>query len=251
MALRTAASVRAASRNNGVRSAPRRVNTANSVEDGVRYKISKGQGRLMMMVAALLDLLPLFVLVGVAAFAIATLTGGALGSIASGVVEYTDKHCTEAAKGGAWGGGSKEGWGRQYHDSQCKGGKAVIAAGVGIAGLLGLGASLWVYPIIFFVSTAIAGLLALLIFPVWFAFLRYNMVSFGHPKKIMVNFISFLTTGFLKWMPVINLFPSPVYTLTVWSHLRLARAEDKEKHKKVQASKRAGRNTVEEGLWEA
>lgn len=251
MATPTAAAYRAATRNNGTSSAPRRVRAQQVGEQGVKYRVSKGQGWLMMIVAGFLDLLPLFVLVGVAAFAFSMLSGGVMGTVASGVVEYTNAHCAEAAKGGAWGGGGKEGWGRGYHEAQCKGGQATIAAGVGIASLLGLGAGFWLFPLIYIVCTVVAGLLAILMFPVWFAFLGYSMVDFGHPKKMVVNFVSFLTTGILKWMPVINLFPSPVYTITVWSHLRLARAEDKEKHRKLRASKRAGRNAMEEGLWEA
>lgn len=191
----------------------------------VTYRISKQGGWVMMMVALFLDMLPFIVLVGVMALML-----GALGNT------VVDAACSDN-------------WftkilnfklitfdkplmltdGPMVYDlsNSCDASKVASVAAAGAA-------SFMISPLIFFVSTAAASLIAICLFPMWFYFGKnYIMVSFAHFGKLATNISSFAITTILKWMPIVNLFPLPVYTLTVWRHVQISRHEDRQKQREA------------------
>lgn len=252
MALRTAAAVRAATRNNGVRSTPRRSIEQGGAQMEVHHRIGSGQGKLMISVAALLDLMPILLLMALVAlfFAAGGAVGGAVGSATEKV--YDSHLLTASALPGIGWAMAPTKWTLDFFGV---GGKEVgaavgtVAAGATMAA--GGAATWWLWGLVYWFSAFMTSLLSIFIFPTWFAFLRYNMLSFLSAKKVTTNLVSFMCTGLFKMAPVLNLFPFPVYSLTVWRHIHIARAEDRELHAKLQASKRTGRRATEEGMFEA
>lgn len=165
----------------------------------------------MLGVALVLDLLPITISIGAVALLFMTLAGTSCGD------------AMQAFHQGGVIGTAKAGW----HMFWC-GGSAGITA---IAGI-------WVAPLLHLVATFAVSLIAMLLFPTWFFFKGYHMVSL-HPKKALVNFVSVTLTALMKWVPIVNLFPTPVYTLTVWAHIKISQLEDLEAHHKALGKLRA------------
>lgn len=261
MATPTAAAYRAATRNNGARSAPRRVRAQQVGEGTVPYRIKRGQSVLMLGVALLLDFLPLLTLVALLALFFAA--GGAAGGAASSITGWVCRNAGLAAdayftvgNAGAYAvnsiqmlfGGSAT-WQTNVGCTEASSVAGAVTAGAVMAA--GGAASWWMIGLMYAFVGLFATIVSVLTFPIWFLYLRYNMLSFLHTKRVLTNITSFACTGLFKHAPLLNLFPFPIYTITVWRHIHLARTEDTHLHNKLQASKRAGRNAVEEGLWEA
>jgi hypothetical protein len=177
------------------------------MSEGVTHRISREKGWLMMIFALVLDILPLLGLIGAFVVFFTMVAGTSCGDTAVGLAQGGVSGYTKAG----------------MNAIQC-----VFAGGVASLGSAILG------PGIFFLSTIVTFVLAIAIFPIWFAFNNYWMVSL-HPKKTLVNFISYVTTTIWKLFPILNFFPLPLYTLTVWAHLRIARMEDEERAQKKRA----------------
>jgi hypothetical protein len=183
----------------------------NAGEQSVRYKIPPGGGKSMLGVALFLDVLPITISIGAVALLFMTLAGTACGDAIA-----------TAQQGGVVGGAKSI-----YYGTIC-------AVGSGLSAIAGI----WVAPLLHLVATFAVSLIAMLLFPTWFFFKGYHMVSL-HPKKAIVNFVSVTLTALMKWVPVVNLFPTPVYTLTVWTHIKISQKEDMEAHQKALGKLRA------------
>ncbi|MBP9760059.1 MAG: hypothetical protein KBD24_01685 [Candidatus Pacebacteria bacterium] len=192
------------------------------------YRVSREGGWMMMAVALILDFLPFMVLIGAVALLFSTLGGQAC--LDKAVLEPAVAAASRASErlgGGVFGNAIGTIVGALYMPANnINTYKCIGAAGIS------LGSGFWLSPLIFFVSAVVASLIAFTLFPLWFYFGKhYIMVSFLHPGKVITNASSFMITTILKWMPIVNLFPLPVYTLTVWRHVQISRHEDREEHR--------------------
>lgn len=124
--------------------------------------------------------------------------------------------------------------------------------GDGFIGAVGaalfLGAEIMTFPIIAAMVSAIAGVLSVLIFTVWFAALRVHVMGLSY-RRAMIN----LTTMVIESIPVLNLLP--MQTVAVILHICITNKEDdkkiKEHGKKHEADKRAveARKQQEYAAW--
>jgi len=186
-----------------------------------------------MGVALVLDVLPTLVLVGVLGLMFAA--AGSAGSAVAEIVEDAAGNPVVNALSMAFPGGVLINLGRWAGfitpESMGAAAGAVTTAGLSTTGGFAL------FSVSFFIfaaATVAAAIIAFSIFPLWFYFgYNYIMVSFLHYGKVAVNATSFLLVSILKLMPIINLFPIPLYTLTIWRHVQISRHEDKKKHEKL------------------
>ncbi|MBP9749740.1 MAG: hypothetical protein KBD21_03340 [Candidatus Pacebacteria bacterium] len=193
-----------------------------------KRRIGRGTGVAMVMVALVFDFAVVIMLIGGIIFALSTLGDSSIGKH---VVQSTATHCAEAEKAKANGeafGSKKEGWGRSYHEGECAVGKGIVAATVAIVGI----GSFFTFPLMAAMVSAIAGIISVLLFTLWFAVLRVNVMGLSY-RRVMVN----LTTAIIESIPVLNLLP--MQTICVLLHIRLANKEDDHKIKAVKAKLQA------------
>jgi hypothetical protein len=195
----------------------------------INYRVSRQGGWLMMMVALFLDFFPFIVFLGVGAVMLAYVQDSFMGTIAGQQFQHTQEFCSRATDQ------SLNAFQRGLARTECTLSGGVDAAIIGLASLLGAAVGWWLFPFIFFASAITASIVAFTLFPLWFGFgKRYNMLSFDHPGTVVTNVSSFIMTTILKWMPIINLFPLPVYWVTVWRHIQISRNQDRERFRKEQ-----------------
>ena len=165
-----------------------------SNHEHVPYRISKGSGRLMVLVGLAMDLIPMIIMIIVAAFLVASINDCVKAVVdGSNIITKAWKCGTTGAKAGVF---------------------MVIAPAI---------------PILYSLAQVAVITSAMLLFPAWFYFgYRYSMldVRFG---KFLTNLTSFVVSVIIKVIPVINLLPFPSIALTVWRHVQYSRKEDREK----------------------
>lgn len=168
------------------------------------YRI-KGMSKFaMLLVALLLDLLPLIAVVGVAAVVM-----GQTGLNASTLEACANtKHVALTVILGAW-------W--NIDASHC-----VLGGGVGLAA--GLATLFWLGPVIYLIASFLAMILAPLIFFLWFT---VKHVPYFSSKGGRMQVL--LTAALIESIPFLNIVPG--ITFSTWKLVRISRIEDKEKVK--------------------
>lgn len=205
----------------------------------VKYRVSRTGGWFMTMVALFLDFLPFIVLVGVVALLFVKMAGS---GIVSGALSHDMRVMQESCEksSGPEPSGALDKFLYAWNKNNCAGAKTSLGVTLGVVGFFGAFAGAWLFPFIFIVSTVVAALVAIILFPLWFYFGKhYVMVSFSNPNKVVVNVSSWIFTVILKLFPIINLFPVPVYALTISKHIQISREEDREKHKEEEKKRLA------------
>ncbi len=121
-------------------------------------------------------------------------------------------------------------------------GKCVLHAG---AAVFSLTAIIWTFPAMAAMVSAIAGVVSVLLFTVWFAALRVSVMGLSY-RRVMVN----LTTAVIESIPGLNLLP--MQTVAVVLHIRITHKEDDRKIKqaKSHAAAAEAKRRQEEAAWE-
>ncbi len=212
-----------------------------------KRRIGGGTSIAMVAVALVLDFAVVIMLVGGTVIAFSTLSGDSCVEAGTGLASNLEEGRNPDR--GFWykwlvtGPDWMNGWGNVRLGTVANGVRCVGSGGLALAG------AWFTFPIMAAMVSAIAGVLSVLIFTVWFAALRVHVMGLSY-RRAMIN----LTTMVIESIPILNLFP--MQTVAVILHIRITHKEDdrkiKEWRKKHGANRQAmeARRRQEYAVWE-
>ncbi len=175
-----------------------------------KRRIGRGTGATMVAVALALDFAVLIMLVAGLVFAFSFLSMESCGRVAA------DYSAGKADSTGVWGAAKGVANVDTVSTVKCAW-NAAWGAGV-------IGGAVLTFPLMAAMVSAIAGIISVLLFTLWFAVLRVNVMGLNY-RRVMVN----LTTAIIESIPILNLFP--MQTIGVLLHIYIANKEDDHKIK--------------------
>lgn len=174
------------------------------VQVPTQERISKGQGRLMIGIGLLFDLLPILIIL------VLFMVGIYFIVTTSGLTELADVATTISdPDAGFW----------EKTAAKTKG--AWIGFRVGFETILATAFGVFFFlPLLYTLTSFMSVFIGYLLFTFWFMFRGVYIWSFSNPKKILVT----LTTAILETIPLVNLLPG--ITIMVWRHVKYTQMED-------------------------
>jgi len=205
-----------------------------------QYRISKNEGRAMLLFGIFFDLLPILALLVGGAFIFQAVTNnGVIGGAISGAQKnqtYHEKALEEANKKEY-----KEWWHFMYNSqlwqerfnakSNIKTDKAITTTAVATGLFLSGTATIVAGPFIYMIMSFVGAFIAYTLFTLWFLMRKINIWSLSKPTRLLTTILSTIPES----IPIINILV-PGITVMVWSHIKVSRIEDAKKLAEAQAS---------------
>lgn len=171
-----------------------------------KQRISPSYGRVMILVGAFFDLIPILLVIGAIGLTVYGMGATFGGTVKS--IQNADDACS---------------WSNlmlPFGVHKCLAYKGSAGAKVALSLASGIGVGIFIGPTLYVFGSYLSSITAYIFLSLWFLLKGVNIWSFSNTKKVITNVSSIIVEN----IPVLNLLPG--ITLMVWRHVKISQMED-------------------------